>query len=181
MIVESFNFDLGIKTYKKNRLIVDPLQLKNEILYNLEKTKKTVFNVRAFSYPDTDRRKVKSFSEVLLDLDVASIKNSFNFFIDFQGLLLTDVEMNDNTFFYPESGDEFEIVFCLQSSRYNKDNSSSVPSMYNYNQMKTLSKAFKTFDRSTFKTKFKELEVDNSFDRVSNLGFNITDFTSRIL
>ena len=32
MIAPSFNFDIGVKNYKKNRLIVDKIHLKNELL-----------------------------------------------------------------------------------------------------------------------------------------------------
>ena len=50
MKAESFNFDIGVKNYKKNRLIVDKIHLTNEIRYTIETTNKPDFSVSLVSY-----------------------------------------------------------------------------------------------------------------------------------
>lgn len=175
MIAPSFNFDLGVKNYKKNRLIVDKIHLKNEILYNIEKTKKTSFNISAFSYLNENNL---NFLDAIRDLKASSLDNTFNFFINKNGNLFTDVEMSSDSYFYPERSDELNVVVCFSGSDVNPNNEKTASSIYRFNQLKTFTGFIKTFRKNAYNVNFKPLEIDNSYEKITNLGFDISSFVT---
>jgi hypothetical protein len=176
MIAPSFNFDIGVKNYKKNRLIVDKIHLKNEILYTIEKTSKNVFNISSFSFFDEDVNNVKSFDEVRRQLVVSSLSNSFNFFINREGNILTDVEMNSVSYFYPDASEEINVVFCFYSKTKNLTNDGEPLKFYNFNQLKNFKECLSVFKNTAYEVKYKKLSVDNRLDRITNLGFDIENY-----
>jgi hypothetical protein len=178
MIAPSFNFDLGIKNYQKNRLIVDRVHIKNEIMYNIEKTKKTVFSISAFSYVNKDNR---SFLETLRDLDASNLLNTFHFYINTSGNVFTNLEMSSESFFYPNATNEFNIVICFSGKRSNLGNFKQPLTLYNNNQIKTFSEFIKVFYNNAFDVKFNNLDVDNNFDKISNLGFDLENYAKEEL
>ena len=178
MIAPSFNFDLGVKNYKKNRIIVDKIHLKNEILYNIEKTKKTSVNFSAFSYFNDSNL---NFLDAIRDLKASSLDNSFNFFINKNGNLFTDVEMSSDSYFHPEGSEKLNVFVCLYGSKKNLNNEKKASSIYRFNQLKTFSGMIKTFYKNAYDVNFEPLEIDNSYEKITNLGFDIVSYANERL
>jgi hypothetical protein len=117
----AFNFDLGIKNYKKNRLIVDSHHLKNEILYNMENAGKTSFNISAFSYYNNQN---KGFLDSVRDIEASSLSGSFHFFVSENGNLFTDLEMSSESYFYPD--EKCCCVYFREVYKFGQQKESSV-------------------------------------------------------
>lgn len=175
MNAESHNFDIGVKNYKKNRLIVNQIHLKNEILYNIEKTNKPNFVVSVVGYVN-DKNNPRGFFNVLKDLEVNNLHTSFNFFINSKGNVITNVEMSDTNFFYQEENGKTNIVLCLNSNSTNLDNSLTASRLYTYNQISTLTKMLETFTFDTKSTTFKEINVKSDLNKITNVGFSVDNF-----
>jgi hypothetical protein len=174
----AFNFDLGIKNYKKNRLIVDSHHLKNEILYNMENAGKTSFNISAFSYYNNQN---KGFLDSVRDIEASSLSGSFHFFINENGNLFTDLEMSSESYFYPDETSSLNVVVCISGKSINLDNKKKAQSLYRYNQLKTLNRFIKTFEKNSYQTTLKSLSVDNNYEKITNLGFDILQYGEEVL
>lgn len=175
MNAESHNFDIGVKNYKKNRLIVNQIHLKNEILFNTEKTNKPNFTVSCVAYVN-DKSNPRGFFNILKDLEVSNLNTSFNFFINAKGNVITNVEMSDTNFFYKDADNNSNIVICLNSNTLNEKNNSTASKLYTYNQINSLTKMLESFTFDTKSTTFKELDVRSDLLKITNVGFSIKDF-----
>ncbi len=174
MKAESFNFDIGVKNYKKNRLIVDKIHLTNEIRYTIETTDKPDFSISLVSYVNNlDNR--FTLPNILRDLSVNDLSNSFNFFINQNGNMLTDVEMKDDTLL-KSGGNRTNVVICLDGTKINSDNTGSFSRLYNYSQLSTLEQVLETFYYESRNTVFENLDVSNRLTKITNVGFNISDY-----
>jgi len=78
-ILKASSLDCGVKNYQKQRLVVDKIQLKNELVYVLERTTKQSFDISAFSYHNKDNL---DFRLIKNELDLTPLGQSFNFFIN---------------------------------------------------------------------------------------------------
>ena len=174
----AFNFDLGIKNYKKNRLIVDTHHLKNEILYNMENTGKTSFTISAFSYYNNQN---KVFLDVVRDLEASSLNGSFHFYINENGNLFTDLEMSSESYLYSDETSDLNIVLCISGKNVNLSNEKKPQSLYRYNQLKTLNSFIQTFGENSYQTSFNNLSVDNNYDKITNLGFDFSEYGKGVL
>jgi len=175
MNAESFNFDPGVKNYKKNRLIVNQINLNNEILFSIEKTGKPNFVFSVIGYVN-DQDNPFGFFDVLRDLSISSLDKSFNLFVNRDGNVITNVEMSDTNYFYPEITNTTNIVVCLSSFSKNEDNKDNLYETYTYQQIVTLEKLAETFTFNTKSTSFKEINVPNDLNKITNAGFSILEF-----
>lgn len=175
MDAKAFNFDVGVKNYKKNRLIVNDLQLKNEIFYNIERNKKNKFQISLVSYLNSEDNPL-SFFNVLRDLEASNLDKSFNFYINRSGNMISNVEMNDPNFFYPEVEKGFNVVVCLSGFRFNKNNNLFAEDLYTTEQIKTLEQVFETYLFNGKEVSFEELNVSSNLEKISNVGFDIKQF-----
>lgn len=173
MIAPSFNFDLGVKNYTKNRLIVNAIHLKNEILYNIEKTDKLSFTISGFSYYNKPN---KLFLNVVEDMKSSSLGNSFHFYINEQGNVLTDLEISSPSKFYENQTDSLNVVVCLSGKNVNTNNEGESSSLYSYVQMKSFTELVKTFYKTVYELNFKNITVDNNYDKITNLGFDLEKY-----
>lgn len=178
MHVESSNFDIGVKNYKKNRLVVNPLQLKNEILYTIDRSNKPSFVVSFCGYVN-DSVRPRSFFNVLRDLEVSDLSNSFNFFINRQGNIITNVEMVDSNYFYPKADSTINVVVCLSCFESIENNSGNPEDFYSPEQVQSLNKLTETFAYDTKSTLFKELSVPNDLSKIVNVGFDISKYVKQ--
>lgn len=175
MNIESFNFDPGIKNYKKNRLIVNQVNLINEILFSVEKTSKPNFVFSVVGYVNNQDNPF-GFFDVLRDLSIDSLDKSFNLFVNRDGNVITNVEMSDTNYFYPDIDNTTNIVVCLSSFSKNTDNNNNLYETYTYQQIVTLGKLAETFTFNTKSTSFKEINVPNDLNKLTNAGFSISEF-----
>lgn len=179
MKAESFNFDIGVKNYKKNRLIVNPLHLKNEILFTIDKSSKPNFIVSFCGYVN-DKNRPRTFFNVLRDLEVEQLNNSFNFYMNRQGNIFTNVEMTDSNYFFPKENSTTNVVVCLSCFENITSNDKNPEDFYTPDQVKSLNKLSETFAFDTKSTTFKELSVPSDLGKIVNVGFDITKYINRL-
>jgi hypothetical protein len=179
MKAESFNFDLGVKNYKKNRLIVDEIHLTNEIRYTTETSNKPDFNISIISHNNSNDYPL-GFVDMIKSLEVDNLSNSFNFFINRSGNMITDVEMKDDTLLGDTLDNKTNVVICLDGISKNVDNAGSRGLLYSYSQIKTLSLALETFYYETRSTTFSELTVSNELEKLTNCGFDIASYIKEL-
>lgn len=176
--VESFNFDIGVKNTKKNRLVVNSIHLLNEILFNIEKTSKPNFQVSIVSYVNNKSNPL-SFFNVKRDLEIDGLDKAFNFYINRKGNVITNVEMNDVNYFYPDMENKTNVVICLSGFTTNSDNSNA-HDLYSPQQVTTLSKMLETFTFNTKSTTFEDLDVPKDLAKITSAGFDIGEFLKEI-
>lgn len=181
IVAPSYNFDIGIKNYKKNRVIMDSIHLKNEIIYKMDNLGKTQFKISAVSYFSGVYGKTDDFSEMMLRLKMNSFDKPFNFFINDAGNMFTDAEMGEKTYYYSDNDDSIKIIFCLFSRRKNLTNDERATSIYSYNELKTFTRCIKTFYDTAENVSFENIDVDNKFDGFTNLGFDLKSFSKERL
>ena len=169
-ILKASALDCGVKNYQKQRFVVDKIQLKNELVYVLERTTKQSFDISAFAYHNKDNL---DFGLIKNELDLTPIGQSFNFFINKNGNVVVDVEMLDKTFFYPDDKDNINVVFCLETKSKILSNEDNKQSSFNYQQLKTLRTCIDTIFSHGIQCNLLELEVPNTIQIVQNLGFDI--------
>ena len=172
MIITAQNFDLGVKNYKKNRLIVDHTHLKNEILFNIEKTQKRIVNIGVISYVNSPLQPRK-YIEVLRDLEVDGLTKSFNFFINNKGNVFTNVEMSDPTYFNKVEDNVLNVVVCLNGTIKKYESSSTATKIYKPTQLKSLTRLLSVFYDNFVETNYKQIEVTNELEKISSSGFNL--------
>lgn len=176
MKITAQNFDLGVKNYKKNRLIVDHTHLKNEILYNIERTQKRIVSISVISYVNNPLQPRK-YMEVLKDLDVDGLTNSFNFFINNKGNVFTNVEISDPTYFNEVEDNVLNVVVCLNGTLKKDDNSSTATKIYKPTQLKSLTRLLGVFYDTFVETKYREIEVTKEIEKLSSSGFKLETYT----
>jgi len=172
LVLKSSYLDCGVKNYKKNRLIVDPVHFKNELIYNMESTGKTSFNVSAISYRYPKRLSLKNFFN---SFEGSDVKRPFNFFLNRNGNLITNVELSDKTFFYPDENDTINIVFCLSTESVIEDNNQNPGLYYRPQQIKTLMMCLSTIINTGENVNIKSIDVGNVTETVQSLGFNLSE------
>lgn len=180
VVAPSYNFDIGIKNYKKNRVIMDSIHLKNEIIYKMDNLGKTQFEISAVSYFSGVYGKTDDFSEMMLRFKMNSFNKPFNFFINDAGNVFTDAEMGEETY-YSNNNDPIKIIFCLFSRRKNLTNDGRATSIYSYNELKTFTRCIKTFYDTAENVSFENIVVDNKLDNFTNLGFDFKSFSEERL
>jgi hypothetical protein len=116
------------------------------------------------------------FFDVLRDLSVDSLDRSFNLFVNRDGNVITNVEMSDTNYFYPEINNTTNVVVCLSSFSKNENNNNNLYETYTYQQIVTLEKLAETFTFNTKSTSFKEINVPNDLNKITNAGFSISEF-----
>lgn len=176
--VESFNFDIGVKNYKKNRLIVNPIHLLNEILFNIEKTSKSNFRVGVIGYLNNKNNPL-SFFNVKRDLETVGLEKSFNFYINRKGNIITNVEMSDTNYFYPTNNYTTNVIICLSSFTKNFNNVDA-QDIYSPEQITTLSKMMEVFNFDTKSTVFDNIDVSKDLSKIVNAGFDIKKFSKEL-
>jgi len=176
MNAQSFNFDVGVKSYKKNRLIVNEIHLLNEILFCMEKTNKTIFNISVISYVNDDSNKLKNFFDVKRDLSASNFEKVFNYYINKKGNLVTDVELGDESYFFEGPDNKVNVTVCLSGTKKHPSNNSSATKIYNFDQLKTLNKILKTFRQNTENVLYNNLEISSEIIKLSGSGFDINQF-----
>ena len=89
--------------------------------------------------------------------------------------MLTDVEMKDDTLLKSGSN-RTNVVICLDGTKINSDNTGSFSQLYNYSQLSTLEQVLETFYYESRNTVFENLDVSNRLTKITNVGFNISDY-----
>ena len=179
MKAEAFNFDVGVKNYKKNRLIVDKIHLTNEIRYTIETTNKPDFTFSIISHVNNNDYPL-SVDNILRGLEIANLKDSFHFFINRKGNVITDVEMKDDTLLGSNAKDKINVVVCLDAVKQNLNNNGERSLLYSIPQLKTLKQIVDTFYFETRNTEFIELNVPNEIKVLSNCGFSINQYITEL-
>lgn len=164
--------DCGVLNYQKQRFVLDPTHLTNEIVYVLENTTKTSFDISAFSYRNVSN---KSFLQIKEELDSTPIGKSFNFFINRKGNVVVDVEVLDKTYFYQEEKSNINIVFCLETKVETTNNTDNKQYAYDFQQLKTFKNCINTITNLGENTNLLELTVPNTIAIIQNLGFDINN------
>lgn len=172
---EAANFDCGVKNYKPRRLIVNPVHLKNELLYNIDRTNKKRINVSLVSYVNNSKDP-KKFLNIMRDLELSGLENTFNFFINLKGNLFTNVEMSDDNYFYDRGKDTINVVICLNGYTSHRENTKKASDLYSYDQLKTLSRMLELFRFNSNKVTYSPLSVTNELVKITNIGFDISTF-----
>lgn len=170
MHAQSFNFDPGVKNYKKNRLILNDTHLKNEILYNIDRTSKPTFTISALSYVFPNSERPSSFQQIKSDLESSGFDNPFHFYINRKGNIITHVELS------AESRFSSNIVFCLASPIRHALNNNNAADIYEYVQLNTLERVLNVFKHTAKNVSYENLIIDNNTPKMSNAGFDLKSF-----
>ena len=89
--------------------------------------------------------------------------------------------MSSDSFFHPERSEKLNVFVCFSGSKKNLNNEKKASSIYRFNQLKTFAGIIKTFYKNSYDVNFEPLEVDSSYEKITNLGFDIVSYANERL